>query len=173
MRSLVETEIWLSRLREKNLRSPNRDRENLYKSQLRKFQERKRISDNRKRFSGAFVFSEWRRLRNMAFKAYGRKCLSCGALENLHIDHIKPKSKFPELALCFDNLQVLCGPCNSRKGNRTEQDFRRGMNIANSPEQSRAEGSWSRVGSAAFPSPLIHLSTAIINISQGITGITQ
>lgn len=47
-------------------------------------------------------------------------CNSCNAnhplgIEYLEIDHIKPLSKFPELALEPKNLQLLCAPCNKRK----------------------------------------------------------
>ena len=34
----------------------------------------------------------------------------------LHVDHIKPRSKFPELELSLDNTQVLCADCNLGKG---------------------------------------------------------
>jgi hypothetical protein len=35
----------------------------------------------------------------------------------LHVDHIKPVSKYPELKLEFDNLQILCENCNLGKSN--------------------------------------------------------
>jgi len=38
--------------------------------------------------------------------------------KNLAVDHIKPRSKYPELALARENLQILCRRCNSAKGNR-------------------------------------------------------
>jgi len=41
----------------------------------------------------------------------GKKCLG----QERHIDHIKPKSKFPDLALIIENLQILCKACNFRK----------------------------------------------------------
>jgi 5-methylcytosine-specific restriction endonuclease McrA len=43
-------------------------------------------------------------------------CKHCGARQNLAIDHVVPESKGG--ALTLDNLQTLCKPCNSRKGNR-------------------------------------------------------
>lgn len=43
-------------------------------------------------------------------------CKACGTRQNLSIDHIKPESKGGTTEL--DNLQTLCKPCNSRKGNR-------------------------------------------------------
>jgi 5-methylcytosine-specific restriction endonuclease McrA len=42
----------------------------------------------------------------------------------VNVDHIKPRKYFPELALCFDNLQVLCSRCNKEKGNKTATDYR-------------------------------------------------
>ena len=35
----------------------------------------------------------------------------------MHVDHVKPRSKFPELALDLSNLQVLCNLCNVAKSN--------------------------------------------------------
>lgn len=62
---------------------------------------------------------EWQSLRYRALEFYGGKCQACGrtALSGttIHVDHIKPKFRFPELALKFDNLQVLCADCNLGK----------------------------------------------------------
>lgn len=62
----------------------------------------------------------WPKLREAAFDAYGRKCAICKAEakhgSKMHVDHIKPMSRFPELALDMSNLQVLCSTCNIRKG---------------------------------------------------------
>jgi 5-methylcytosine-specific restriction endonuclease McrA len=53
----------------------------------------------------------------------GIKCLSCGrlfagrkGLMSLHADHIIPWSKGG--LTIWGNLQLLCGKCNIRKGNR-------------------------------------------------------
>jgi 5-methylcytosine-specific restriction endonuclease McrA len=43
----------------------------------------------------------------------------------MHVDHIKPRSRFPHLELSLDNLQVLCAACNVGKGNRDEIDWRK------------------------------------------------
>lgn len=43
----------------------------------------------------------------------------------LNVNHIKPRRRFPELALDPKNLQVLCGDCNHEKGNRCTVDWRR------------------------------------------------
>jgi hypothetical protein len=73
-----------------------------------------------------YTSTAWLRLRYMAFQRYGRKCVACGTKEGaMHVDHIKPRSRFPELALDFSNLQVLCKACNLGKSNKFEDDFRR------------------------------------------------
>lgn len=71
---------------------------------------------------------EWRRLRIKALQINGRTCQCCGADPSngaiLHVDHIKPRKFFPELALDINNLQVLCNECNHGKGNWNFTDFR-------------------------------------------------
>lgn len=70
----------------------------------------------------------WSRLRYEAFRKYGNKCKLCGRAPKdgvvLHIDHIKPKSKYPELSRDINNLQVLCEQCNVAKSNAYEDDWR-------------------------------------------------
>lgn len=70
---------------------------------------------------------EWTNLRYRALQLHGRKCQCCGAKPPdvvLHVDHIKPRSKYPELSLSLDNLQILCAACNKGKSNVYEDDFR-------------------------------------------------
>lgn len=71
---------------------------------------------------------EWTTLRYQALQKFGRRCMCCGATPEtgavLHVDHIKPRSKFPRLALDINNLQVLCAACNKGKGNWDETDYR-------------------------------------------------
>jgi 5-methylcytosine-specific restriction endonuclease McrA len=70
----------------------------------------------------------WKELRYLALTLYGRKCQCCGTGEKsgkkLHVDHIKPRSKFPELQWDLSNLQVLCEDCNMGKGVWDETDWR-------------------------------------------------
>jgi hypothetical protein len=70
----------------------------------------------------------WLDLRYEALKASAGRCVCCGARpsENnpLHVDHIKPRSKHPELALVQSNLQVLCKQCNVGKSNTDATDWR-------------------------------------------------
>ena len=69
----------------------------------------------------------WLSLRYDALVKYGRRCVCCGITSEtaiLHVDHIKPKSLHPELALDINNLQILCHECNFGKGNRDDTDLR-------------------------------------------------
>ena len=71
---------------------------------------------------------QWKELRYMALRLSEGKCNLCGATANdgvkIHCDHIKPRSKFPELELDLDNIQVFCEDCNLGKMNYDDFDFR-------------------------------------------------
>ena len=67
---------------------------------------------------------EWRAVRSLIFDRYPAQCMRCGSNEKLCVDHIKPKSRYPELALEPSNMQVLCWPCNRSKGFTDESDYR-------------------------------------------------
>lgn len=70
----------------------------------------------------------WRKLRYRVVRQYGARCMCCGATREsggvIHVDHIKPRRLYPELALDLENLQILCGDCNAGKGNWDETDWR-------------------------------------------------
>ena len=76
----------------------------------------------------------WRNLRIKALNLYGRKCMCCGDTpENgavMNVDHIKPRIRYPHLALDIRWLQILCGACNHGKGNELETDYRSPAQIA-------------------------------------------
>jgi 5-methylcytosine-specific restriction endonuclease McrA len=61
---------------------------------------------------------EWQDLRAVVLQEMGRRCAQCGATEAIQVDHILPRSKFPELALDRANLRPLCWPCNRRKNTK-------------------------------------------------------
>lgn len=73
--------------------------------------------------------SKWKNLRIKALAGNGC-CAACGASPKnkqgtvLHVDHILPRSIYPEYALNIRNLQILCADCNIGKGNTLEKDFR-------------------------------------------------
>ncbi len=75
--------------------------------------------------SSFYTSPEWLRLRYIALAKYDKKCHLCSANNTkLHVDHIKPRSKYPELALEITNLQILCEACNLGKGAWDETDWR-------------------------------------------------
>lgn len=70
--------------------------------------------------------ANWKYLRKKIFEVQGDRCLCCGKKsEHLHVDHIKPKSRYPHLEFMIDNLQVLCPECNMKKSNSHETDYRK------------------------------------------------
>lgn len=77
---------------------------------------------------GFYDSREWLSLRYEALRASAGRCTCCGARASatnpLHVDHIKPRSKFPALSLVLSNLQVLCKNCNLGKGNTDDTDWR-------------------------------------------------
>ena len=88
-------------------------------------------SGSRKAKSNTFYASwEWKQARYEALQLHGRQCMCCGwtpepgSKGHLCVDHIKPRSKFPALALDVSNLQVLCNSCNMGKSNVHQDDFR-------------------------------------------------
>ena len=70
----------------------------------------------------------WTSLRYKAFRKYGKKCSLCGRSSEdgliMHVDHIKPQSKYPELSRDINNLQILCSECNIAKSNKYEDNWR-------------------------------------------------
>lgn len=75
-----------------------------------------------------FTSKAWRGLRYKALVKFGARCQCCGISGAdgavMHVDHIKPRSKYPDLALELSNLQVLCADCNIGKSNRDQTDWR-------------------------------------------------
>lgn len=79
--------------------------------------------------SNKFYKSEaWYALRYRVLVVNDGCCELCGRSKHegviLHVDHIKPRSKYPELALSINNMQVLCAACNYGKSNKDETDWR-------------------------------------------------
>jgi 5-methylcytosine-specific restriction endonuclease McrA len=50
----------------------------------------------------------WPALRLAAKRRDGFKCVKCGAVGRLEVDHIKPVRDAPELSFTLENLQTLC-----------------------------------------------------------------
>ena len=80
-----------------------------------------------------FYYTEaWRQARYKTFCDYGGHCLCCGTRGTpdnpIQVDHIKPRSRYPGLALDLNNLQPLCLDCNRGKGTRDMTDWRQAAN---------------------------------------------
>jgi 5-methylcytosine-specific restriction endonuclease McrA len=61
---------------------------------------------------------EWRETRYKFLAGVAdKKCCVCMARDNIeiHVDHIKPRWLYPELAFDHRNLRILCAPCNLGK----------------------------------------------------------
>lgn len=58
--------------------------------------------------------------RQNIFKRDGNKCLYCGAVNNLTLDHVIPRSRGG--ASSWDNLASACRNCNSKKGDFTPEE---------------------------------------------------
>lgn len=105
----------------------------------------KRIRNREKKINKIFRWQEkagfygsrsWYQLRYRAIKVYGRVCAACRTTEGeMHVDHIKPRSKFPELSLEISNLQVLCASCNIGKGAWDHTDWRDIKNLNSKPKE--------------------------------------
>jgi len=94
---------------------------------------------------GFYETREWREVRYRVLQKFAGHCQCCGrgAAQGviLHVDHIKPRSKFPELALTLENLQVLCEDCNLGKSNKDDTDWRPKLVVDNSQGRIRNNGS--------------------------------
>lgn len=72
---------------------------------------------------------KWNIIKKQALALYGAMCHRCGSIEQINVDHIKPKSKYPQLRFDLSNLQILCWPCNKEKGNKHETDYRKDFQL--------------------------------------------
>lgn len=86
--------------------------------------ERKEHIDETRQF---YSSPEWNLIRKQVIKEKGRICSECGVYmknsNDVTVDHIRPRSKYPDLALDKQNLRVLCRSCNSSKGDRDSEIF--------------------------------------------------
>jgi len=92
-----------------------------------------------KKYNSFYKSREWRELRYRVLRSNEAKCMCCGRSPKkhhiiIHVDHIKPRSKHPELELCFENLQVLCDDCNYGKSNLDSTDWRPSKEVKKKPK---------------------------------------
>jgi hypothetical protein len=100
------------------------------------------------------------KVRDSVFVRDGGKCLKCGATDALSLDHIKPLRSGGDNSM--ENLQTLCTPCNSAKGNTTKDYRRVNVGSTSSHEQSKQGASCPSDSGFLIPdsSPLIPSSVA-------------
>lgn len=75
-----------------------------------------RLKKQRKRAAGTLTDADWA----LVLEVYGNACLACDKPE-VTIDHVIPVSKGGRNEI--DNVQPLCGRCNTSKGTKTK-DYR-------------------------------------------------
>lgn len=97
------------------------------KSNIKKIKKKKKLS--LAKTTDFYASKEWRILRYRVIKKYGGECMACGKSKKrhgvvIHVDHIKPRSKFPTLSFEFSNLQILCEDCNLGKLDIDQTDWR-------------------------------------------------
>ena len=102
------------------LANPRRERKRQVKLRIQELaEERKRNIEEAKLF---YSSPEWLKIREQVIKEEGRTCVQCGRLikkaNDVTVDHIRPRSKYPHLAFNRENLRVLCRRCNSQKKDR-------------------------------------------------------
>lgn len=105
------------------------DIQSVYADEIRR---RWKREADKKRAAAAVGFYDspaWMKVRYSALERSKGRCECCGnrptSINPLHVDHIKPRSKYPKLELAPTNLEVLCRACNLGKGNRYETDWRK------------------------------------------------
>lgn len=100
-----------------------------HRNQVRRLQLlRREVEQSGPRSDDFYDSKSWLKVRYHRL-VMSRGCCECcgqgGSPDNpLHVDHIKPRSKYPEIALTVSNLQVLCQDCNIGKGDWDETDWR-------------------------------------------------
>lgn len=70
---------------------------------------------------------KWRAWRDAIILRRGRVCQQCGAdlswPQKAHVDHVKSRKQYPELAFDPSNVRVLCTSCHSSKTAREDGGF--------------------------------------------------
>lgn len=76
-----------------------------------KNKERSRVikENRRSKENGKISSKDWTAL----LKKYGNKCLACGSVKRITMDHVVPLSKGGKHHI--DNIQPLCKTCNQKK----------------------------------------------------------
>ncbi|HCV03918.1 MAG TPA: hypothetical protein DG048_14820 [Pseudoalteromonas sp.] len=95
---------------------------------IRVFKCHTELEDLDKKEVSFYKSKRWLALRFKVLAHFGANCMCCPrGVDNgttINVDHIYPRSKYPELEYVIENLQVLCDKCNQGKLNIEIVDFR-------------------------------------------------
>ncbi|WP_013334709.1 HNH endonuclease [Gloeothece verrucosa] len=70
------------------------------------------------KWKGSKDGQDWKQKQYAIQQGLCAMCKKSMPLIGSHIDHIKPISTHPQLALDVSNLRLLCPACNTSKGNK-------------------------------------------------------
>lgn len=92
----------------------------LYPVAIKEKKIEQQIESRKRLYKDSFYTSRaWLSVRYDVLAKSKQECVLCGSNEKpFHVDHIKPRSKNPELELDINNLQVMCSSCNIGKSNK-------------------------------------------------------
>lgn len=99
---------------------PLHELEQMYQDAVRRY-ENSKIDATTMKDDDFYKSSSWRRIRFKVLNFYRKKCVTCGRSSKevpIHVDHIRPRWLYPELALELANLRVLCEDCNKGKAGK-------------------------------------------------------
>lgn len=85
-------------------------------SKSRRERHRKQQKRERVQSKGFFDSDDWRALRYKFLEMRGKECMHCGQTSgSMYVSHLQHRNKRPDLALSFDNVQILCKICDLGK----------------------------------------------------------
>ena len=77
----------------------------------------------RKERAKFYSSAAWRKLKAVALKIYGARCMKCSSVKSIQVDHMVSRTKDPSKSLDINNLGILCEACNLKKSYNSE-DYR-------------------------------------------------
>ncbi|MFC1453538.1 HNH endonuclease [Verrucomicrobiota bacterium] len=98
----------------------------------------KQVNNPARRQPDAGTYTDWK--EDIA-RDCGHQCVYCaipeasfGGIDNFHVEHYRPKSKFPDLRETITNLYLACSICNRFKGNDWPEEPRDDHSVSSYPD---------------------------------------
>jgi hypothetical protein len=80
------------------------------------------VKEAQRQLDSPLASMRWKTMRRTVLDRDKWTCRSCGYTgQDMQIDHVKPRHKWPELTWDMENIQTLCKPCHFAK---TGGDYR-------------------------------------------------